>query len=95
MTLPPRILLHSPVSNREALVNFVEQCLRDEVRLIAITGEGANALELEVDLLVIGDGNDDSRFLVTSAHEHETFDEALEFAAGWFCERDGVLEVKL
>ncbi|WP_232844105.1 hypothetical protein [Allopontixanthobacter sediminis] len=77
------------------MLNFLEQCLRDEVRLIAITGKGASALEFEIDLLVIGDGNDDSRFLVTSEHEDETFDEALEFASGWFCERDGLLEVRL
>ena len=95
MSLPPRIVLYSPVSDREALADFVEQCLRDGVRLIAIAGEHADALELEVDLLVVGDATDESRFLVTSAHAGETHDEVLEFASSWLCDRDGLLEVRL
>jgi hypothetical protein len=48
--------------------------------LIAIIGEGAEALEEEVDWLVIGDGADKSRFLVTSAHPEESLEDVLEFA---------------
>src|SRR5689334_4631474 len=62
MTLAPRIVLHSPIADGSALGPFVEQCLADGVCLIAIVGEGAEALEEEVDWLVIGDGADKSRF---------------------------------
>jgi hypothetical protein len=95
MPLPPRIVLHSPVSDCAALAEFVERSVRDGVRLIAIAGAGAERLELEVDLLVIGDGNDQSRFLVTSAHTDEPLEDVLEFASSWLCERDGMLEVRL
>lgn len=95
MRLPPRIVLHSPISDRDALVGFVEQCLRDEVRLIAITGADANRLELDIDWMVIGDGNSESRFLVTSAHHDEPLEDVLEFASSWVCERNGLLEVRL
>lgn len=94
MTLPPRILLHSPVRDHAALADFVEDCLRDDVRLISIAGDDADALELEVDLLVVGDGSDETRFLVTSAHPDESLEDVLEFASSWFCERDGLLEVR-
>ena len=93
--LPPRIVLHSPVIDRSALEAFVEQCLRDAVRLIAIVGDGAETLEEEVDWLVIGEGADKSRFVVTSSHPNESIEEVMEFASGWRCERDGLLEVRL
>lgn len=89
MPLPPRIVLHSPVSDHAALADFVEQCLRDGVQIIAIAGEGADALELEVDLLVVGDGTDDDRFLVTSAHPGESLEEVLEFASLCFVKAMG------
>ena len=73
MSLPPRIVLHSPVSNYSALAAFVEECLCDGVRLVAIVGDGAEALEEEVDWLVIGDAADEKRFVVTSSHPNEAF----------------------
>ncbi|MEG3155719.1 hypothetical protein [Sphingomonas sp. RB1R13] len=95
MSLPPRIVLHSPVVDQTTLGPFVEQCLKDGVRLLAIWGEGAEALEDDVDCLVIGDGVDKSRFLVTSAHSEDSLEEVLDFASGWHCERDGLTEVRL
>lgn len=95
MTLPPRIVLHSPVAHKVALGPFVERCLADGVSLIAIIGEGAEALEEEVDWLVIGDGADTSRFLITSAHPEESLEEVLAFASGWNCGREGLSQVRL
>ncbi|MCW2392716.1 putative metal-binding protein [Sphingobium sp. B1D7B] len=95
MSLPPRILLHSPVSNDLVLAQFVEECLKDCVRLIAIAGEDADKLELQVDTLVVGDGSDKSRFLFTSAHPNEPLSDVRDFASEWFCDRDGFLEVRL
>jgi hypothetical protein len=94
MPLPPRIVLHSPIVEREKLPPFIERCLRDGVCLIAVIGEEAEALEEEIDWLVVGDGNDHTRFVVTTAHTDESLEEVLEFAAGWDCERDGLLEVR-
>ena len=95
MSLPPRVVLHSPVSDRAALESFVEQCLHDEVALIAVVGDDAEALETEIDWLVVGDGSDDGRFVVTSSHPGESLQEVLDFAAAWHCEREGLLEVRL
>ena len=95
MTLAPRIVLHSPVVDHASLEPFVEQCLKDDVRLIAIWGEGAQALDEEVDWLVVGDGADESRYITTSSHPEESLEEVLEFASYWNCERDGLSEVRL
>ncbi len=95
MSLSPRIVLHSPVVDHAALEPFVEQCLKDGVRLIAIWGEGAAALEDDVDWLVIGDGTDASRYITTSSHPEESLEEVLEFASAWNCEREGCSEASL
>jgi hypothetical protein len=95
MPLPPRIVLHSPVLDHTALAAFVEECLRDSVRIIAIVGDGAEALEEEVDWLVIGDAAGESRFVVTSAHPNESREEVLKVASAWHCENEGLLEVRL
>jgi hypothetical protein len=94
MSLPPRILLYSPVSDYAALTELKERCLKNGVRLISIAGPDADKLELQVDLLVVGDGFDETRFLVTSAHPSEPLDEVREFASGWVCEGEGLLEVR-
>ena len=95
MLLPPRIVFHLPVADHAALAEFVERCLRDGVRLISIAGEDAEAVEFEFDLLVVGDGSNEGPFLVTSAHPGEPLLEVLEFASSWFCDREGLLEVRL
>jgi len=95
MPLPPRIVLHTPVVDERSLEPFIEECLRDGVRLIAVVGEGADALEEEIDWIVVGDGTDENRFLVTSSHPDESLEDVLEFASAWRCDRDGLLEVHL
>ena len=77
------------------MAEFVERCLSDDVRLISIAGDDAEKVELEVDLLVIGDASDEARFLVTAANPGESLHEVLEFASSWVCDREGLLEVRL
>ena len=95
MPLPPRILLHSPISGAASLAPFVEQCLQDGVSLIAVFGEGSEELEEAIDWLVIGDGTDQSRYITTSCHENDSFEQAIEFASAWHCEREGFVEIRL
>jgi hypothetical protein len=83
MGYAPRIVLQLPVANLDLLEPFVETCLRDGVDLIAIVGDGASKMEDLIDEIVVGDGSDWSRFVVTSFHENETVEEVLEFARNW------------
>lgn len=62
MSYASRVILHLPLSNEDLLDAFVEQCLRDNVALIAVVGEGAARIEDIIDELVVSDGSDDTRF---------------------------------
>ncbi|WP_245294041.1 hypothetical protein [Methylobrevis pamukkalensis] len=60
--------------------------------LIAILGPGAEELEETIDWLVIGDGSDPSRFLTTSSHKDETFDDVLNMVQMWESEHGWAIE---
>lgn len=79
----PKIILHSPISNSEALEDFIEQCLVDKVSLIAIVGEGCRELEDTIDWLIIGTAHDKSRYICTTAHSNEAFYTVFEMVASW------------
>ena len=81
MSSAPNILLHSPVSNADALEELVETALRDGVELIATWGPGCEELHDRVDDIIIGDGSDESRFILTSWHSDESLEEVREFMA--------------
>ena len=83
MGYAPKVVLQLPVGNSDLLEPFVETCLRDGVDLIAIVGDGASKMDDLIDEIVVGDGSDWSRFVVTSFHENETVEEVLEFARNW------------
>ena len=93
----PKIVLCTPLTKSEALASFVEDCLRNKVVLVAVVGDGCEHIEDLIDELVIGDGSDPTRFIVTSSHPKESIGEVLSFAAAWVCEdgRDGVQKIVL
>lgn len=96
MRYKPRIVLHSPVTDTSKLEQFVDQCLEDRVSLIAIVGEGCEALEEEIDWLITRGGFDPDRLICTSVHRDEPLNEVLEFASSWTCDgEDGVQEMRL
>jgi hypothetical protein len=96
MTFASKLILHSPVSDETLLDDFVEQCLRDGVSLLAVIGPGCTRLEDIIDEIVVGDGGDDSRFLCTTSHPDDNFDTVLNMAQTWEMERnDPVQEVRL
>ena len=97
MPYAPKIVLCAPIKKIEALAPFVEDCLRDRVVLTAVVGVTSRQIEDTIDEIIVGDGSDPTRFIVTSSHPEQSIDEAIEFAANWQCEdgRDGVQQVKL
>jgi hypothetical protein len=76
----PKIVLQLPLSNPDLLPDFVEACIRDRVALIAVVGSNAETIHDLIDELIVGDGSDTGRFILTSFHTDETVEEALEFA---------------
>lgn len=91
-----KIILHAPVPDEQLLEPFVEQCLRDEVSIIAVIGPDSGRVEDIIDEIVVGDGSDPDRYVCTSSHTHETFDEVVGFLQSWDSDRGNVYqEVRL
>jgi len=86
----PVVVLHTPLTDPSKLDQFVEDCLREGVRLIAVAGPDADRIEDTIDEIVVGDASQDDRFVVTSNHAGEPIEDVLSFASSW----DGGSEVK-
>jgi hypothetical protein len=94
--LARKIILHSPVSDEAVLDQFVEQCLRDQVSLIAVVGPGCMRLEDVIDEIVVGDGSDPGAFICTTSHPDERFRDVVDMVEGWELDRrNGYQEVRL
>jgi hypothetical protein len=83
MPFARKLILHAPVSNEALLERFVETCLAERVSLLAIFGPASDALEEQIDWLVIGNGSQPNRFLCTSSHPNEPLDEVLMMVDAW------------
>ncbi len=93
MSLARKIVLHSPVSDESLLEPFVEQCILARVSLLAIFGPGSADLEETIDWIVVGDGSDSDRFLCTTSHEDEPFDDVMNMAVTWEYERGDPVQI--
>ena len=87
MPFARKVILHSPVSDERLLDEFVEQCLRDEVSLIAVVGPGCDRLEDVIDEIVVGDGSDPKRFVCTTSHPDEPFEDVVNMVECWELDR--------
>lgn len=92
MTYARKVVLLLPLSDSAALKPFVEQCLRDEVALVAIVGENADEIEDRIDDLLIDDGSDPNRFFVTTSHMDETIEDVVFFARSFDADEGGEIQ---
>lgn len=97
MGYAPKVVLQVPLKNNEALEQFVEDCLRDRVVLIAIVGDGCSEIETLIDEIIVGDGSDPERFITTTSHPEESIQDVMNLAKVFVSEdgRDGVQRVTL
>lgn len=75
------------------LDDLVEEFLRDGVTFVGVVGKDAAHVEDMIDELVVGDGTDEGRFILTSSHEGESLQAAIEFAESLSSEYAGKAEV--
>lgn len=83
MAFTSKIVLELPISDFTAIPGFAEARLHDDVELVAVVGIGSNEVEDLIDELIVGDGSDDTRFIVTTSHQDEALEDVLEFAKNW------------
>ncbi len=79
MPYASKIVLRAGNWTAEVLLNFVEKCLRDKVSWIAVVGDHCREIEDILDNLIVLDGADESRFIVTTSHPDETYDDVAAF----------------
>lgn len=96
MPFARKLILHVPISDETLLDGFVEQCLKDGVSLVAVVGRDCARVEDVIDEIVVGDGSDETRFLCTSSHPDEPFEDVLNMVMTWEFERgDPMQEIRL
>ena len=59
---------------------MVEQFVADGVKFVGVVGADCSRVEDIIDELVVGDGSDDRRFILTSSHPGKSIEEAVKFA---------------
>jgi hypothetical protein len=79
MSGAPKYILHCPITDESSLDAFVEQCLAEKVSLLAIFGPDSRRIEDIVDEIIVGDGSNEDRFICTTSHPDETFEDVLGF----------------
>jgi len=72
---------------------LVEQFLASGVKLVAIVGQDCERIESIIDELVVGDGSNAERFLLTSSHPGEGVAEVVAFASSLSGEYAGEVQV--
>lgn len=80
MTYAAKIVLHCPRGYDPRLEDMVRQFVRAGVKFIGVVGQDCSRIEDIVDDIVVGEGDDCGRFILTSSHEGETVEDAMEFA---------------
>jgi hypothetical protein len=88
-----KIVLHCLAGYKPELDRMVEDFIRDGVAFVGVVGEDCAKIEDIIDELVVGDGSDESRFILTSSHPGETIDDALDFAKSLTLEYEGEPQV--
>ncbi len=80
MSYAQKVIVHSKSGARNALESLVAQFISDGVRFVAVVGKDCALIEGIIDEIVIGDGSDSTRFILTSSHPGESLEEVMQFA---------------
>ena len=95
MKYAQRVVLHAPPWDSAKLAAFVEQCIQDRVVLVCAIGPDCRRVEEVIDELVVGLGDDPSRFINTTSHPSESIEEVRSFAEAWTLDVDTTLPVQV
>jgi hypothetical protein len=71
----------------------VEQFLADGVKFVGVVGQECERVEAIIDELVVGDGSNPSRFLLTSSHPGESIAQVVAFANSLSAEYAGEVQL--
>ena len=80
MAYTKKIILNSSHGYRIELDALIEDFIRDGVVFIGVVGKDCAKIEDIIDELVVGDGYDATRSILTSSHPGKSVSEAVVFA---------------
>lgn len=81
MSYSQKVVIHSKAGAKMSLDQLVEQFIADGVKFVAVAGMDCALIEDIIDELVVGDGSNEDRFILTSSHPGETLEEVMQFAS--------------
>ncbi len=93
MEYAPKVVLHCQAGYRMELDRLVQRFLVCGVRFVGVVGENCEQVEEIIDALVVGDGTDSSRFILTSSHPGESVEDVVAFARSISSAGDGEAQV--
>lgn len=80
MEFTKKIVIHSIKGYRPELDVLINQLIANGVLFIGVVGEDASRIEDVIDELCVGDGTGKPYEMLTSSHEGESVEEAVNFA---------------
>jgi hypothetical protein len=80
MPYPRKVILNCPNGYQTKLDGLVEDFLRDGVTYIGVIGRDCAKVEDIIDELIVGNGTDKSRRILTASHPGESINDAIYFA---------------
>jgi hypothetical protein len=93
MSYGRKIVLYCPNGYEPQLDAMVENFLNDGVIFVGVVGKDCSRVENIVDELIVGDGSNEDRSILTSFHEGESLEEAVQFAESLTGEYAGEVQV--
>ena len=75
-----KVVLQCPTGYRMELDRMVEDFIADGVAYVGVVGVDCALVEDIIDELVVGDGSDSTRYILTASHFEGSLEEAVEFA---------------
>jgi hypothetical protein len=88
-----KIVLRCISAPPPGLGDLIEAFVCDGVKFVGVVGPNAAHVEELIDQLVVGDGTSDARFILTSSHEGESLQDAVEFAKSLTGEYAGEVQI--
>ena len=93
MPYEKKVVLKCPAGYKLALDQMVEDFLRDGVALVAVIGRDCAKVEDIIDELIVGDGSNPERFIVTTSHPGESLQDVVEFAESFSTDPAGKVQI--
>ncbi len=72
---------------------MVEDFLEDGVALVAFIGKDCAKIEDIIDELIVGNGSNSERFIVTTSHQDESLQDVVEFAESFSTDPVGKVQI--